>query len=466
MRNKKELLSIEDYRHLSKKSVLAYGDSPNTTVITIENKVIKEEFWLSNTLSVVFNNCTFTENFNFYDYKPNADIWFSNCYFLKDISFFEFTSDYDLSFFSCIVKGSIVSNLNCGSRNLILDISCRNKIVMTAYKTNTFTIDNQKRNSITDLYLGDNAQKLSISNCDLGKVDLYYLASDREIEMFNCKINSLHISNLRNNGVLKISNCSALELKNKKSYLTINNSNLGKAEFVQFNFSSFFEVNILNSILTDCIFLNTTWSDNINSFAGEQMVDFEKDRIKKTGIAWNLAKKISLSLGKRINNYRETKLQVKNNKDNYRQIKYALSKQGDVINEQFFHGLEMNMYNKFLPFSLKNVSTKIILSLSYITSNYGQSLFRPFAFLFLINGIIFTFMVYKSKVPEIYFEYPTSYTLNGIGNTLGEFFRLLNPLHKNDPEFKGWRQVFDVIMRIVSSYSIYNLIRASRRFIN
>src|ERR1035437_9501359 len=79
---------------------------------------------------------------------------------------------------------------------------------------------------------------------------------------------------------------------NENSFFTIDKSNLGKAEFIQFDFSSFTEVNILNSFLGDCIFVNTTWSTttNINAFKGKEMDGYLTDRAKRKGFWYSLYK--------------------------------------------------------------------------------------------------------------------------------------------------------------------------------
>ncbi len=162
---------------------------------------------------------------------------------------------------------------------------------------------------------------------------------------------------------------------------------------------------------------------------------------------------------------RETSYQLSNKRETYKQIKYALSKQGDYINEQLFHGFEMNIYNRTLKFRPKNIFTKGILYLSHYASNYGQSMVRPIIFLFLLNGPLFLLLVYLLYFPNVYIVSPENSSWNGFGNALAAFIKFNNPLRKNEDDLKSWALIIDYMMRIIASYTIYNIIRASRRFI-
>ncbi len=120
----------------------------------------------------------------------------------------------------------------------------------------------------------------------------------------------------------------SIKCNGKTSHFILNESNLGKAEFFQVDFSSFDEVNIINIILIESLFVNTTWGNNINSFAGDQMEHYKKDRI----FSKNLFKKLKLKIYKSKVYYNETKEHLKNKREVYKQIKYTLP-------SQFYHRL-------------------------------------------------------------------------------------------------------------------------------
>ena len=111
---------------------------------------------------------------------------------------------------------------------------------------------------------------------------------------------------------------------------------------------------------------------------------------------------------------------------------------------------------------LKKLGTKIILYLSFLTSNYGQSLRRPILTLILINGILFSILNINLNFG---FMPRRLIHIADIENTIAKFLWFMNPLHRNDPELKGLPLIIDIFIRMISSYCIYNIIRASRRFI-
>lgn len=122
----------------------------------------------------------------------------------------------------------------------------------------------------------------------------------------------------------------------------------------------------------------------------------------------------------------------------------------------------MNSYYNELNWSIKHFPTKIILLLSKVTSNYGQSLLRPLLTITLFNGLLF-YWLYTLNATTF-----NGYNLSKIenySNTIAEFIKTSNPLHKNNPELNGMPFLIDTLIRIISSYSIYNLIRATRRFV-
>ncbi|MEO8413031.1 MAG: hypothetical protein ABI472_05200 [Ginsengibacter sp.] len=204
----------------------------------------------------------------------------------------------------------------------------------------------------------------------------------------------------------------------------------------------------------DCIFVNTTWSaSNIITFKGKEMDGYLADRIIKT-------RRTSKNLI-----FKETRLQFSNKKDLFKQIKYALSKQGDQINEKLFYNLEMTTHNKSLTLTIKNFSTKFILGLSKATSNYGLSLKRPLI-LILTNCIPFYLLVIHGKIQGVHNVSFSETTSDVLWDAIAQFLYMLNPFRRFELNLSGSDLIFDIWIRIISSYAIYNLVRVTRRFIS
>lgn len=147
----------------------------------------------------------------------------------------------------------------------------------------------------------------------------------------------------------------------------------------------------------------------------------------------------------------------------FRQLKHVYAAQGDIILEHDFHAREMVQYQALLKWN-EAFWTKLVIKLSDWTSGFGQSLIRPLLFIILVNGASFFVLIHLDSA-FVHFKPVSSMTLNDFWLALADFMRFSNPLHKNEPEFRGLPFIVDTFMRIISSYGLYNVIRATRRFV-
>lgn len=226
----------------------------------------------------------------------------------------------------------------------------------------------------------------------------------------------------------------------RKSFFTIEHVNLDNAQLANIDFGTFAEVNVYRSTLTNIQISNVTWPRRITTHFPHNS-KFNGERFRK---GFKLQRPDYLA-----------------RREVYRQLKFASSKQHDFIGEQHFHALEMNAYDHTLRWKYE-FWTKLVLKLSLWTSNFGQSVIRPLIGIFIVNGFLFYLLYRTSQTKFTGFDYtkPQNYV-----DTIAEFIRVVNPLHNNDPELTGWAFIIDVLIRICSSYFIYNLIRATRRFV-
>lgn len=412
----------------------------------VEYTIITDNFSLSDaSTGFSFKNCIFLGKFTFYNFRPNTDTFFSHCYFAKGISFININTQKKINILSSRIKNDFI--VTDGSINTLFINAHSDNIIIGETNFKKLQIGGVEVKRIKNLsFLNTELvnELIQVNNCEIEKCSLHSTVIKSQAEFSNCKFNSFSFNNFRNQGSLKFLNCNSKSICNKKSHFSITNSNLGKTEFFQINFASFNELNIINSIVLDCIFINTKWAKNITSFYGDQENLYLNDR-----------KPPKSFFSRFFNLNAETLDQIENRKDTYKQIKYALSKQGDYVNEQLFHSWEMNAYNKTLDLFSNNFWTKIILSLSRISSNYGISLIRPILFILILNLCIYLVIL---KIHNINIEFSSI-------SDFTTFLKFLNPLHKTDFELHGWAFLFDSLSRLISSYSIYNIIRATRRFI-
>ena len=295
------------------------------------------------------------------------------------------------------------------------------------------------------------------------RMDLFQFSSDVSVSVEDISVNSLSIYRYRNEKALRFSNLKIYKT-NQISEFSIVESYLGKTEFYSIDFGAFYSVKILDSHLVDCVFVNTKWPTKIDALKGRYISMSDKEtafpikleRLEKR-LYENINEKNLLENDPEIITYYEKKIEV------LRQLKFSLGKQGDIINEQKFHSLEMVTYDKTLTWD-NNFWTKSIIKFSYYFSDFGQSISQPLIGLLAIHFMFFAILVLCRVFPNFQFsiENPDA---TGFWNGFYEYFRLINPFRKADDTFKGGFISIDLLMRIWSSYMIYNIIRASRRFL-
>lgn len=135
------------------------------------------------------------------------------------------------------------------------------------------------------------------------------------------------------------------------------------------------------------------------------------------------------------------------------QFKKVYENQGDTVRANRYRAEELKIYQKQIS-PLSYFGTWLVLGLSNITSNFGQSIWRPLAALLAVHYWLFMWAIGVEA-----FEW------HGLKELPYYYFFLANPIRLYIFQ-TDWKIIIDIIMRAWSSYMIYNFIRASRRFIN
>ncbi len=461
---------------------MSYTDN-NNHISSHQKKLwsdITNEIDKSMTSTIQIRNYVIQDHVEFYAFsKP---VSFFDCYFLKDIVFRGIHPKY-VNFFNCCFDESLSVYASFSSDFTLDTVSCKQDISIfrgTYESCNWSFADcsditiigghfnklyiSTKNKEIDNLSLRSNIEgDINIVNAKIEKIDVSGLNEKSNLSIFDSNINVVNFKNYRNDGKLNISNVTRLK-NNKPSMFYVDKSYLGKAEFYNIDFNQYDVVNFDDTSLVDCIFVNIIWKPLIT--AGFEYYIFPTtDKKERELFTW---------VNKNVNNFlsphtefrteKSRILYFRKSREVYRQLKYALSKQGDVINEQYFHSKEMIVYKKSLLWFSRDFGTKLIISLSQWTSNFGQSIFLPIFWLLIGHLILCTLAWLYSAI-----------TVASIGDYVNAYLILINPLHSyNIPSenwgtyeisFKGALVLIDIAMRIWSSYMIYNIIRASRRFI-
>lgn len=399
---------------------------------------------------IEFKNCKFNSLVFIRNIVCKEDVLFENCYFAKGIHFQEnMFFENELTF----KHGHLETiHLSDGSYD---------KISISVHKCETLWISGAKFNDlhIGDFLQGDNISELVVFSKEnetgniyvhgqqFDKISINGTNKNKEFNFSNIKCKNVSINNFNNEGVLNFYGLSPKDPTDGLSYFQIANSNLNKGEFFRTDFSAYKELIIIDSFITDCLFISCRWGQNVRALYGPDSGIFEE----------------SLKTGRKI-----TSKEVFAIREAYRQLKVSMSKHSDKIQENKFYAEELSFHNRTLawgsPFE-NQFWDKIILHWSKIFSDYGQSFVRPLFWLLFGHLILFFIAIFLNgfSTLQIAFCNPTAAAFK---EAFEKYFIYINPLRRIETSFSGYLIVLDMLMRIWSSYMIYNLIRASRRFIS
>jgi uncharacterized protein YjbI with pentapeptide repeats len=404
--------------------------SSNTTwSITFENCYFKGSVYVEDvvfTKNIIFKDCFFDGNLHFSQCEfQNLDI--QECYFKKQV-YFSSGNFKDIKFSQHDTKELTISRSSFSKFQI-------------GYYTGSYLlkklviINNDKNNGPIEI-------------TGVEQIDYMLLYGTVYGDLFgeNIKCRKFIIENFNNHGLLKFVNLSSTDEANE-THFGIRNSNLNNAEFYRLDLKSFAEVNIGDSNVMNCTFINTTWPNKIFAFKkakfgpGETRND---DKFSRTV---------------------EFKTQQR---ETYRQLKLALSKQGDKVQEQLYYSKEMDTYFSLLnwthPFN-RQFWDKFILLFSSWFSDYGTNFGKALLWFLGLNFIVFASLIHFYHFGGLKFSW-VDCNSEAFWGALKLYIRQLNPLHKIDDPISGPAFIIDFLGRILSSYLIYHLIRSSRRFVS
>jgi hypothetical protein len=422
------------------------------------------KYYFPSSKSAIFKDKRIVDTLYFKDMHPysfNPDIRFENCTFSHDVVFSKHDYDYAFTFYNCTFEGDVTFKAgNFGSTvrfldgeikgelkidnssftNLLVGLNCKHvqiakgnfaQMYLAGYNKNT-----EETNTIDKLYIDfDNVEgTLNIRYLFIKEIDFRgSISKDTQLLLTQLSFANLRIENLFNNGKIRISTLMPKPKLINQTLVWIANSNLSKTEFFDINLQKVKTIMISNSFLLECTFVNVLWPDKLNVLP--KIVDIE--------------------------NFLDSK-------ETYRQLKYAYSRQGDAVLEHKFHGLEMNAYMSYLwnngeAFKWKGIWTFLVLKLSGCTSDYGQSVAKPLWTLFTCVLLLFPLQVRVGGVDSLQFHF--DFSCQQVINTIGEALAFVNPLRKFESIHQGLPVIIDIVMRIISSYCLYNVLRATRRFV-
>lgn len=382
----------------------------------------------STTGNVIFSNCVFHQDVTIQNGDSTGKIELIDCVFNKDLTL----KGKQLSALNIQSKISGFLNIQAGKFDR-LEIG--GGVKEKQYSINRLKIDFSNSTGIFFIH------NLHLDNLKLvGKI-----SKDSDVSIENSCLLSVRISDLSNDGKLRFLNLLWNDSLKKVTFRSFHcyQSNLGKTEFYNFDFNCFEKVEFIQSVLIECVFVNIVWPRH-----------YYKPNLKLR--EWQL---IEL-------------------RDELRQLKYVLSKQGDSVREHEFHAFEMRTHLLLSCHRLSNLKGKsanrayswwqnlqnwVVLFLSWLSSNFGLSWLRPIFFMLVVNFSLIYLGLYGFSFQSLIhvFNFQSSLDFDAVG----KFLYYCSPFRRFDNSITGKASIFDIAIRIVSSYGIYNFIRATRRYV-
>jgi hypothetical protein len=305
-------------------------------------------------------------------------------------------------------------------------------------------------NDIKDLTIINNNNELGNIDIRGHKISKLYLGGNNVDNSYNfkgIKCNNILISDFINSGSLNFFGVEPIDVNKSGNYFQIVNSNLNKAQFYNTKFSCYKEFIIINSYIIECLFIGCRWKSNIRSLRGPGYGNFDE----------------SSRDNRKIDSEEYFAI-----KEAYRQLKLSMNKHSDKIQEHEFYSKEMTIHNHLLKWAAPWKNTfwdKLVLHFSKIFSDYGQSFIKPLFYLLLGHFVFFGLaLLFNGYEPlHVSFSNPTT---SGFKVAFEKYFIYINPFRRLETSLSGYLIVLDLLMRIWSSYMLFNIVRASRRFIS
>lgn len=432
-------------------------------------------------------NCVFLHDCNFTG-KIECELDFKNCYFLTDVTFYNVIVSNKLVFRQCFFDQAMQILGSCVFQKEfhLIQLSTKKQLYVEGGKfedckwsfldNGIVKVNGGDYLSLNIGYWGGGSilSQLSLhlpkvkglvrvtgDKSKIEQLNLFQFASDVSISIEDITVNSISIYRFRNEKSLRLSNIKSFETTTASQFSVVE-SYLGKAELYSINLRDFKSIHLVDSHLVDCFLINILFPNHINAYKGRLVGKSASEEVLIAKIELLETRK-PLKGTKRPKYDQSIITYYEKKRETLRQIKYALSKQGDSVNEQRFHSLEMKAHDRSLTWK-RSFWTKLIIKASSWTSDFGQSIWRPLIGLLLGHMLLFLFLVLLGGVAHLSISL-SQHSEQGFRLAFEKYFQLINPLRRNEIPFDGYFILIDIIMRIWASYMIYNIIRASRRFI-
>jgi uncharacterized protein YjbI with pentapeptide repeats len=279
-------------------------------------------------------------------------------------------------------------------------------------------------------------EKQEIISCNL--LTLKNLVLEGAISFNNVHFESIHFNKIKNKGVIEFDYCEvkdSFKIINSTLGISIwNNLKVGKEKLV-----------LTDSNIDQAIFTNFKWDNyklNERDNSNQHYYKGEKEERFKTSL-----------------------------REAYRQLKNAYIKQGNKIEALEFQRRELEIHYSIINSkkwsSVDDFSNFLIVGTNKWFSDFGQNIWRPLLFLFILHFIFFNCMLFANKDVGYTIGWPHDWS--ALCKSISLYFQTLLPTHhhliKNymdkDVSIAGF---WDFLMRVSAGYFIFYFVTASRKY--
>lgn len=365
---------------------------------------------------------------------------FQNGSFSKNVSFEATSIPIQLTIVGTEFKESLKFNLWNEAGNVKGSLS---KVHISSAKFGDQFIVNGNNFEIDEVFIHTSKQLDGAIHFNSSQIIKTKITGDsyNNIVFNHCSFNNLHFGNYYNYSTLSFISAKSV---GTASILTIEHSNMGKTHLFNVFLNTFAKIDIYNSILTEIQAANVSW--------------FDDDKLN-----------VTTSKNNEI---------FKQKREIYRQLKYALEKQGNKILSLRFKALEMKTFKKESFSSAKWYkrifnNDRLILWLEQ-TNDYGNSWIKP-VLLAIVFAIIFHFFIIIGVSEEL--SFCINFSSESFNTTckiycenLKSLPQLMNPTHLLYRIFPGEDLSFkvhllDYLLKIVMTFFIFQTVSAFRKYI-
>jgi len=437
---------------------------------------------------ITFTDCVFNAEFGFSNLeKSNSSIRFINCIF-TGISSISEVKISDLKFRncsfneSCSIRNSEISELQIHECDLPEGLFSLYKVTSLTTNITWETEDPKMRLSIDvpeteDLYIASrgNVKMLMLYNvkhaevlgsyeflmvytqkCDSINIENYVPNRKSDSELIYKKIYDLRQVDQIFNGKLKIEDLEieTLFLYNVDSPHSISLIELQivKAHFYDVNIKSFYwnQLEFKEYLSIERGDLSTLKASNIQWLKGKRM---SHSFLDEPVPLFYLLKKKWLKVEDQYD--KDDVIQLQYERETYRQLKSAFSATNNHIESLDFYKNEMRLLwkelriNGGIPFG-----DRVLIFLNRWSSNFGQSWALPLLWIFIFHSLLY-FWIINFQIKCNWSEFKLGF---------GQYFELLNPVHKTPNYVKGFAIGIEFFMRVIDGFLIYHFVRATRKF--